>query len=411
VTIPTPLRIALVSPPFLPLPPPGYAGTERIVTALALGLHERGHRVTVFAPGDSELPCEVIPTTGRSLWANGDPGDATGWLQMTSAKVMAEAGRFDLIHSHIDADGLLIGRATTTPFVATLHGRLDTAGVSELIDALPEVPLISISDSQRRWNEGANWLATIHHGLDFSATPQSHVAGDYLLLVGRVMPEKGIAEAIEVARRTGIRLVMAAKVRHPDEVALFEAVVRPAIDEGVVDWRGEIGSAERDELMTGALATLMLGAWPEPFGLVAIESMATGTPVIGRRAGALVETVRHGTTGYLVDDVREAILAVTRVGTLAREPIATYARSRFSVQRMVDDHERAYAALLGVPPVDRPRLAPEVATSRRRSIGRPDARARRPAPLRLSGASSSRGGDGAEGQVTLAPRVERQRPS
>ena len=159
------------------------------------------------------------------------------------------------------------------------------------------------------------------------------------------MPEKGIAEAIEVARQTGIRLVIAAKVKHPDEHALFEAVVQPAIDDGVVDWRGEIGAGERDALMAGALATLMLGAWPEPFGLVAIESMATGTPVIGRRAGALVETVRHGITGYLVDDVREAVLAVSRVGALDRRPIATYARSRFSVERMVDEHERVYATL------------------------------------------------------------------
>ena len=340
------LRIALVAPPFLPLPPPGYAGTERIVTALALGLHDRGHRVTVFAPGDCDLPCEVVPTVEHSLWQDGDPGDATGWLQLSAAKVIDAADRFDVIHSHLDADGLLIGRSTSVPFVATLHGRLDVAGVTELIQALPDVALISISDSQRRWNEDANWMATIHHGLDFSGTPVSDVPGDYLLLVGRVMPEKGIAEAIEVARRTRLRLVIAAKVKHPDEHALFEAVVRPAIDDGVVDWRGEIGAHERDELMAGALATLMLGAWPEPFGLVAIESMATGTPVIGRRAGALVETVRHGTTGYLVDDLSEAVLAVSRVDALDRRPIAAYARTRFSVDRMVDEHERVYDSLV-----------------------------------------------------------------
>jgi glycosyltransferase involved in cell wall biosynthesis len=316
------------------------------VTALALGLHERGHQVTVFAPGDSDLPCEVVPTVAHSIWRNGDPGDATGWLQMTAARALEEAARFDLIHSHIDADGLLIGRNTPVPFVATLHGRLDTCGVSELIQALPDVPLISISDSQRRWNQGANWLATIHHGLDFSAAPSSDVPGDYLLLVGRVMPEKGVAEAIEVARRTGLRLVMAAKARHPDEQAMFRAVVQPAIEDGIVDWRGEVGTRERDELMVGAMATLMLGGWPEPFGLVAIESMATGTPVIARRAGALVETVRHGRTGFLVDDVEEAVFAVSRVSALDRAAIAAYARSRFSVDRMVDEHEAGYAKLI-----------------------------------------------------------------
>jgi glycosyltransferase involved in cell wall biosynthesis len=340
------MRIALVSPPFLPLPPPGYAGTERVVTALAIGLQQRGHHVTVFAPGDTDLPCEVVPTVDRSLWRDGDPGDATGWLQQTAVKALEQAGRFDVIHSHIDADGLWLSRVSPVPVVSTLHGRLDTAGVSQLIQAMPDAPLISISDSQRRWNLDANWVATIHHGLDFSAAPTSVVPGEYLLLVGRVTPEKGIAEAIEVARRSGIRLVMAAKMRHPDEHALFREVVRPAIEDGVVDWRGEIGSTARDELMAGALATLMLGAWPEPFGLVAIESMATGTPVIGRRAGALVETVRHGTTGFLVDDVGEAVLAVERVADLPRQPIAAYARSRFSVERMLDDHEPAYASLL-----------------------------------------------------------------
>jgi len=362
-THPGRLRIALVAPPFLPLPPPGYAGTERIVTALALGLHERGHRVTVFGPGDSDLPCEVVPTVEHALWKNGDPGDATGWLQLSAAKAMEAADRFDVIHSHLDADGLLIGRSTSVPFVATLHGRLDAAGVSELIKALPDVPLISISDSQRRWNEDANWVATIHHGLDFSAAPVSDAPGDYLLLVGRVMPEKGIAEAIEVARRTRTRLVIAAKVKHPDEHALFKAVVQPAIDEGIVDWRGEVGTAVRDELMAGALATLMLGAWPEPFGLVAIESMATGTPVIGRRAGALLETIRHGTTGFLVDDISEAVLAVDRVGDLDRRPIAAYARSRFSVERMLEEHERAYATLVGGRTSALPQLEPVPVTS------------------------------------------------
>jgi glycosyltransferase involved in cell wall biosynthesis len=373
------LRIALVSPPFLQLPPPGYAGTERVVTALALGLHERGHRVTVFAPGDSDLPCEVVPTVERALWKIGDPGDATGWLQMSSVKAIDAADRFDVIHSHLDADGLLIARGTSTPFVATLHGRLDTSGVSELIKAMPDVPLISISDSQRRWNEDANWAATIHHGLDFSAAPVSDAPGEHLLLVGRVMPEKGIAEAIEVARRTGIRLVVAAKVKHPDERALFEAVVQPAIDDGVVDWRGEIGAEERDRLMAGALATLMLGSWPEPFGLVAIESMATGTPVIGRRAGALVETVRHGTTGFLVDDVSEAVLAVSRIKELERRPIAAYARSRFSVERMLDEHERVYATLVEGRPST---LARHTAPSVRRTTPVSSAVPSRLVPLR-----------------------------
>jgi glycosyltransferase involved in cell wall biosynthesis len=257
-----------------------------------------------------------------------------------------QAGRFDIIHSHLDTAGFALARHCGTPVLTTLHRRLDTGGAAELIDAYPDVPLVAISDSQRRWNPEANWIATIHHGLDFSQTPFSQVSGEYLLLVGRIAPEKGVAEAIEVARRSGLRLVLAAKVYDPREREMFEAVVQPAIDEGVVDWRGEVDTTQRDELMAGALATLMLGGWPEPFGLVAIESMATGTPVIARRAGANTETVQHGLSGYLVDDIDEAALAVQRVDKLDRASVSSYARESFSVERMVDQYEEAFGAVL-----------------------------------------------------------------
>ena len=368
------MRIALLSPPFLPVPPPAYAGTERIVAVLARGLHERGHDVTLFAPGDSNVPYRLVPTIPEALWRSEDPGDVVAYFGLTMAKAAAQADRFDIIHSHLDAAGILMSRLVPTPVIATLHGRLDIDGVSALIDALPDIPLVSISDSQRRWNEGAHWIATIHHGLDFSTTPMGHAAGDYLLLVGRVTHEKGVVEGIEVARRTGRRLVMAAKVRHASERELFERVVRPAIDEGVVDWRGEVETGVRDELMAGAMATLMLGGWPEPFGLVAIESMATGTPVIARRAGAYTETVEHGRTGFLVDDVDEAVLALGRIPGLDRSGVANRARTRFSADRMVDAYLDAYAAVLG-------RRLPLTAASSMGTVVELPARARpRPAP-------------------------------
>jgi glycosyltransferase involved in cell wall biosynthesis len=216
----------------------------------------------------------------------------------------------------------------------------------DLIDAHPDIPLIAISASQRRWNPAADWVATIHHGLDLSAAPYSSSMGDHLLLVGRLTREKGVAEAIEVARRTGHRLVIAAKAHERDEQTMLAELVRPAMEEGVVDWRGEVGGAERDELMAGAMATLMLGAWPEPFGLVAVESMATGTPVIARRAGAYPELIEHGVTGYLVDDIDEAVLAVGRIDRLARDVIATSARDRFSVERMTTRYEEAFRTVL-----------------------------------------------------------------
>ena len=199
---------------------------------------------------------------------------------MAVARAWDEADRFDLIHSHVETQGFQLAAHGPVPVVTTLHGRLDVAGATQYIDAMPSIPLIAISDSQRRWNPDANWLATIHHGIDFTTTPTGTRPGDDLLFVGRITREKGVDYAIELARRTRRRLVIAAKAHEREEEELFELVVRPAIDEGVVDWRGEVDSATRDQLMVRALATVMLGAWPELFGLVAIESMATGTPVI-----------------------------------------------------------------------------------------------------------------------------------
>ena len=341
-----PLRIGLVAPPVLPLPPPMYAGTERIVTSIALGLVERGHDVTVFAPGDSDLPCAVVPVVPRSLWSQGMTGDLSLYHAKAVARAWEDVERFDVVHSHVDTHGFQFARHSPVPVVTTLHRRLDVGGAADYIDLFPTIPLVAISDSQRRWNPDANWVSTIHHGLDFSATPSGSRPGDYLLLVGRITREKGVVEAIELAQRTGRRLVIAAKAHQPDEKALFDSVVRPAIDAGVVDWRGEVDGATRDQLMVGALATVMLGAWPEPFGLVAIESMATGTPVIGRRAGGLTETIEHGRTGFLVDDLDEAVLAVARVGALARDRIASTTRERFAAERMVDAYEAVYRDLV-----------------------------------------------------------------
>ena len=308
------------------------------------------------------LPCR------ESLWRNGHRGDATSFIEGTVALAWEQAGRFDIIHSHLDTAGFALARHCGTPVLTTLHRRLDTGGAAELIDAYPEIPLVAISESQRRWNPEANWVATIHHGLDFSQTPTNLDGGDYLLLVGRIAPEKGVAEAIEVARRSGLRLVLAAKVYDPREQDMFEKVVQPAIDEGVVDWRGEVDTAARDELMAGARATLMLGAWPEPFGLVAIESMAIGTPVIARRAGANTETVQHGVTGYLVDDIDEGVLAVSRVDRLDRRHIAAYARGRFSTERMVWLYEQAYATVMAAPRVPGDRTPGATAPGRLRVV-------------------------------------------
>jgi glycosyltransferase involved in cell wall biosynthesis len=339
------LRIALVSPPMLAVPPVKYAGTERVVAVLAEELHRRGHSVTLFAPGDSRVSCKLVPTVPRSLWSSGYRGDVSSYINISMAMVLAEQDRFDVIHSHVESLGLLAARLATTPIVSTMHGRLDGFGTPDLLEAFPDVPLVAISASQRRWSPDARWVGTIHHGLPLAAAPFGSRPGRYLAFVGRVAREKGVADAIQLARETGHTLRMAAKIYDAAEHELFDQVVRPAIDDGTVEFLGELGGEERDAVYAGALATLMLGSWPEPFGLVAIESMATGTPVIARRAGALPELIRHGKDGFVVDDLAEAKLAVARARSVDRLAVRAGALERFSVERMVDQYEEVYRQL------------------------------------------------------------------
>jgi glycosyltransferase involved in cell wall biosynthesis len=345
-----PMRIALVAPPMLPIPPRGYAGTERVIDVLADELHRRGHAVTLFAAGDSRVDCELVPTVDRALWERADaqdsPEELEPFFQVTQTRAWREHERFDVIHSHLEGFGFLFARHCPTPVVTTLHGRLDLPGMPEMIAEYSEVPLVSISDNQRRWFPDANWVATVHHGLPLEAITHSDRPGPYLALVGRISHEKGIAEAVELARETGLPLRVAAKQRRADERQLYHDVLDPAVREGVAEYLGEVGPPERDALYAGALATLMLGAWPEPFGLVAIESMAAGTPVIARKAGALPEIVEHGVDGFLVDDLREAKLAIERAAGLDRRRIRQRALARFSPGRMVDAYERVYRRVI-----------------------------------------------------------------
>jgi glycosyltransferase involved in cell wall biosynthesis len=343
-----PLRIALISTPMLPVPPPTYAGTERVVAALADELIERGHDVTLYAPGDSTFRGTLVPTIEQSLWSREYRGDVSAFIQVSLAKAWADSARYDVIHSHVETLGFLFARHCSTPVVSTLHGRLDQAGAPELLAEFADIPLVAISESQRRFSPDANWVATIHHGLPFEHAPFSDQPGEYLAFVGRITPEKGIEDAIELARRTGLKLKMAGKVYDEHEKVHFAEVVQPALDDPEVDleFLGELDPRERDPVLAGALATVMLGAWPEPFGLVAIESMATGTPVIARRAGGVTETVEHGVDGFLVDDITEAELAVQQVAELDRTRIRERALERFSPKRMAAEYEAVYRQLI-----------------------------------------------------------------
>src|SRR5689334_15477012 len=344
------LRVLLVAPPMLPVPPPTYAGTERVVAAIGAELHRRGHEVALVAAGDSEVPYELTPTVDGSLWRSGYRGDVASYMQHTIEIAWRAAHRFDIVHAHMENHGLVFAEHCETPVVSTMHGRLDVAGMPELLGVHPTVPLIAISESQRRWFPNLNWVATIHHGLPLDTIPSATEHGDYLAFVGRITPEKGIREAIDLSRLTQVPLRVAAKVHSDSEQAHFDEVVQPAIDANEIEFLGEVTPLERDPLYAGALATVMLGGWPEPFGLVAIESMATGTPVIARRAGALTETVEHGVDGFLIDDVEEAVLAVSKVGELDRAAIRRRGLERFSTARMVEDYEAVYRQLIDANP-------------------------------------------------------------
>ena len=388
---PRPLRIGLLSGPMVAIPPPGYAGTERIVSVLVTELARRGHEVTLIGPGDSKVDCELIPTIDRALWSSGMSGDLAPYIDVSIERAWSVAYRFDIIHSHLDTTSFSFGRHSPVPVLHTLHGRLDMPGIPELLDEFRDIPLVAISESQRRWWPKNNWVAMVHHGLPLEAAPFSATPGSYLAFVGRITPEKGVAAAIDLARQARLPLRMAAKVHEDDEKRLFDEVVAPAIKEGVVIFDGELGTGPRDELMAGALATVMLGAWPEPFGLVAIESMATGTPVIARRAGALPETVEHGLTGFLVDDIHEGRFAVKGVATLDRAAVRRTVLERFGVDRMVDEYEAVYQRIAGA---DSPRM-----------ISRPRVRARRVAER--AKASASRPAIPTHNESGLVPVIER----
>ena len=343
------LRIAFVAPPFLPVPPPRYGGTERVIGVLADGFHRRGHEVTVFAAGDSQTPGRLVPVVPESVWQSESEQGTVELMARIVDAVDREQDEFDVIHSHIEWYGFDFAREARRPVVSTLHGRIDIGPTADALPLYPDVPLIAISDRQRSFWPDQNWVATIHHGLEFDGVHQGSGAGGYLLFVGRITPEKGLDDAIELARRTGLPLMVAAKAQMAHELAMYEQLIEPAEREGIVTFLGEVGPPARDRLFGEALATVMLGEWPEPFGLVVAESLATGTPLIARRVGSFPEIVRDGIDGFVVDDLDQAVDAVANVRGLDRSAIRASALTRFSADRMVEDYERTFRELVAAP--------------------------------------------------------------
>jgi glycosyltransferase involved in cell wall biosynthesis len=341
------MRIAQIAPLAEPVPPDRYGGTERVVAYLADELVRRGHEVTLFASGDSGTEADLVAATERAL--RRDPTVSEPLAPHISELGMAfkRAGDFDIMHSHVDYLAFPVARLVATPTLHTLHGRLDLPHLVHVFGEFHDVPLVSISEAQRQplRHLSLNWAGTVYHGLRLEDYPYSPTPGGYLAFCGRICPEKRPDLAIEVARRAGLPLKMAAKVDDTDR-DYFERAIRPRLDEPGIEFLGEVDEARKVELMAQALALLFPIDWPEPFGLVMIEAMATGTPVITRPYGAAPEVVVDGQTGFIGESVEDLVAAVKRADTLDRLACRRHVEQRFSVGRMVDDYEALYARML-----------------------------------------------------------------
>ena len=340
-----PLRIAQVAPPLEAVPPIGYGGTERIVGELVLELDRRGHQVTTFASGDSHVPgrhVETVPLALRPIGFGDDPSLA---FRRTLELVLEQQDGFDLIHAHLDPWNLELAQRAGIPVVSTFHGRLDLPWARDAFRNKVQ-GLVAISQDQARVHPEADWTV-IHHGVTFRPPPFQEAPGDDLCFVGRMAPEKGFPDAIEIARLTGRRLVVAAKIpTRQIEIDYFDAVIRPLLDRADVTILGELSEADRDQLVASSRASLVPSAWPEPFGLVVIEALACGTPVLARRVGAIPEIVRDGIDGFIGDDAQQLAFLDGLLDGLDRRAIQSAALERFAVGRMVDGYEALYRRLL-----------------------------------------------------------------
>ena len=344
-----PLRIAQAVPPMERVPPEAYGGTERVVFELVTELTRRGHEVTTFASGDSAVPGRLVETVPRALRPAGYGGDVSGYMLATMLRVLDREREFDLIHSHLEWFSLALRRASSRPVVSTFHGRLDLPWSR---DALADGPhgLVAISESQASVHPDVPWTV-VHNGLTLDASPFEARRSNALVFVGRVAAEKGIVEAIEIAQQAGRPLRIAAKVGPtPIERDFDEAVFRPALKAAGndVEFLGELSGADRDALFAECHAVVMPGSWPEPFGLVAIEALACGAPVLARRVGALDEIIRDGIDGFFGDDATQLAFLADRVDELDRAAIRASVIDRFSAARMADGYEALYARTLGL---------------------------------------------------------------
>jgi glycosyltransferase involved in cell wall biosynthesis len=340
------MRIAQVAPLYESVPPKLYGGTERVVSYLTEELVRQGHEVTLFASGDSQTSAKLVEACPRALWRDKSCRETLPHHVRLMELVFRDVSCFDVIHFHCDFLHFQLLRRSPCPSVTTLHGRLDAADVGPFFDEYLEAPLVSISDHQRRAVPHARWEATVHHGLPRDLYTFRDRPGDYLAFLGRISPEKRLDRAIAIARRAGMRLRVAAKI-YVGERGYFHDVIEPLLQESssFVEFIGEVGGREKNEFLRNAKALLFPIDWPEPFGLVMIEALACGTPVVAWRNGSVPEVIDDGVTGFIVENEDEAVRAVEQVGALSRRACRAAFESRFDVTRMADDYVEVYHRL------------------------------------------------------------------
>jgi len=376
------MRIAQIAPLIERVPPEAYGGTERVVAYLTDALVDLGHHVTLFASGDSQTKGTLVPVRPRAIRSDPSCRDPLVDHLIMIDRVSGMAPLFDVIHFHTGILHFPSTRMLSVPHVTTLHGRLDVPDLAALFKQFNDVPLVSISDAQRRPVPAAGWQDTVYHGIDpglLAFTPRSE---DYFVFLGRIAPEKRPDRAIEIARAAGVHLKIAAKVDRIDE-RYFADVIEPLLQGDGVEFLGEISEEQKGSLLGGARALLFPIDWPEPFGMVVIESLAAGTPVIAWNHGSVPELIDHGRTGFIVDSIEEAVEAVRRAGDLDRRQCRDVFEQRFTADRMAHDYLAVYERL--VAPVrrrheesqrERPRRGSEPVLHRREpgAEGRPDSR-------------------------------------
>ncbi len=339
------MHIAQVAPLTEAIPPKLYGGTERVVSWLTEELIALGHDVTLFASGDSVTSAQLDAVWPRALRLDGAVRDPNALHMLMLERVYQRAADFDFLHFHLDYYPFSLFSRQSTPFVTTLHGRLDLPEHQPVFDAFSSVPVVSISNAQQRPLPQARWVRTVHHGLPERLLTPRPVTPSYFAFLGRIAPEKGIDRAIRIAQHCGVPLKIAAKVDNADR-AYFDEQIHPMIRSGNVEFIGEINDKEKSEFLSGAIVLLVPIDWPEPFGLVMIEAMACGTPVIAFNRGSVPEVVDDGLTGFIVEDINGAIGAVDRLGHLSREKIRRRFEERFTARRMAQDYLVVYRSLM-----------------------------------------------------------------